>query len=64
MSAVVDDLGAAVKCLDDAEQMARTAARLLERVSGGLADEAQAAQDLLADALQRSRRALDAMEHL
>jgi len=64
MRAVVDDLGSAVKCLDDAEQLTRTAATLLDRVSGGLADEAQAAGKLLEDTLQRTRKALAALERV
>lgn len=64
MRSVTDDLGAAVKWLDDAEQMSRNASVLLERVSDSLADEAQAAAKLLEDTLQRSRKALDALERV
>lgn len=64
MRAVTEDLGAAVKWLDDAEQMARNATVVLERVSDSLADEAQAAAKLLEDTLARSRKALDALERV
>lgn len=62
MKAVTEDLASAVKWLDDAEQQARNASTVLERVSDSLADEAHAAAKLLDDTLARSRKALDALE--